>query len=139
MDGLPVVIRLLDPPLHEFLPNLEEQLVKVTRAECAGGASDEDKRLLAAIEALHEQNPMSGLRGCRLGLMVPQFVRDADARDPECANRRAPRGRTADREDHDPARGTCERARSHARAARGGGAGSRAPRAARRRLHSSAR
>jgi pyruvate,orthophosphate dikinase len=74
MDGLPVVIRLLDPPLHEFLPNFAEQLVKVTRAECAGGASDEDKRLLAAIEALHEQNPMLGLRGCRLGLMVPEFV-----------------------------------------------------------------
>ncbi|HEV7810486.1 MAG TPA: pyruvate, phosphate dikinase, partial [Candidatus Limnocylindrales bacterium] len=47
MDGLPVVIRLIDPPLHEFLPNLEEQLVKVTRAEDAGGASDEDKELLA--------------------------------------------------------------------------------------------
>jgi pyruvate,orthophosphate dikinase len=74
MDGLPVVIRLLDPPLHEFLPNLEEQLVKVTRAESSGGASDEDKRLLAAIEALHEQNPMLGLRGCRLGLMVPEFI-----------------------------------------------------------------
>ena len=47
MDGLPVVIRLIDPPLHEFLPNLEEQLVKVTRAEDAGGASEEDKELLA--------------------------------------------------------------------------------------------
>ena len=44
MDGLPVVIRLIDPPLHEFLPNLEEQLVKVTRAEAHGGASEEDKR-----------------------------------------------------------------------------------------------
>ena len=43
MDGLPVVIRLIDPPLHEFLPNLEEQLVKVTRAESTGGASEEDK------------------------------------------------------------------------------------------------
>ena len=47
MDGLPVVIRLIDPPLHEFLPNLEEQLVKVTRAEATGGASEEDKELLA--------------------------------------------------------------------------------------------
>jgi pyruvate,orthophosphate dikinase len=75
MDGLPVVIRLIDPPLHEFLPNLEEQLVKVTRADDAGGASEEDRELLATIRALHEQNPMLGLRGCRLGLMIPDFVK----------------------------------------------------------------
>jgi len=75
MDGLPVVIRLIDPPLHEFLPNLEDQLVKVTRAEDAGGASTEDKELLATIKSLHEQNPMLGLRGCRLGLMIPDFVK----------------------------------------------------------------
>jgi pyruvate,orthophosphate dikinase len=75
MDGLPVVIRLIDPPLHEFLPNLEEQLVKVTRAEMSGGASEEDKQLLATIKAMHEQNPMLGLRGCRLGLMIPDFVK----------------------------------------------------------------
>ncbi|HEY8846712.1 MAG TPA: putative PEP-binding protein, partial [Candidatus Limnocylindrales bacterium] len=75
MDGLPVVIRLIDPPLHEFLPNLEDQLVKVTRAEMQGGASDEDKELLATIRSLHEQNPMLGLRGCRLGLMIPDFVK----------------------------------------------------------------
>ncbi len=75
MDGLPVVIRLLDPPLHEFLPNLEEQLVKVTRAEASGGASEADRVLLATIKSLHEQNPMLGLRGCRLGLMFPDFVK----------------------------------------------------------------
>jgi pyruvate,orthophosphate dikinase len=75
MDGLPVVIRLIDPPLHEFLPNLEEQLVKVTRAESTGGASEEDKHLLATIKSMHEQNPMLGLRGCRLGLMIPDFVK----------------------------------------------------------------
>ncbi|HEX5013780.1 MAG TPA: pyruvate, phosphate dikinase [Candidatus Limnocylindrales bacterium] len=75
MDGLPVVIRLIDPPLHEFLPNLEEQLVKVTRAEEHGGASAEDKELLATIRSLHEQNPMLGLRGCRLGLVIPDFVK----------------------------------------------------------------
>ena len=73
MDGLPVVIRLIDPPLHEFLPNLEEQLVKVTKAGDA--ASDEDRELLATIKSLHEQNPMLGLRGCRLGLMIPDFVK----------------------------------------------------------------
>src|SRR6188472_976852 len=75
MDGLPVVIRLIDPPLHEFLPHLEDQLVKVTRAEATGGASEEDKVLLATIQSLHEQNPMLGLRGCRLGLMIPDFVK----------------------------------------------------------------
>ncbi len=75
MDGLPVVIRLIDPPLHEFLPNLEDQLVKVTRAERTGGASEADKELLATIKSMHEQNPMLGLRGCRLGLMIPDFVK----------------------------------------------------------------
>ena len=73
MDGLPVVIRLIDPPLHEFLPNLEEQLVKVTRAGDA--ATAEDRELLATIQSLNEQNPMLGLRGCRLGLMIPDFVK----------------------------------------------------------------
>ncbi|MBA3876037.1 MAG: pyruvate, phosphate dikinase [Anaerolinea sp.] len=73
MDGLPVVIRLIDPPLHEFLPNLEEQLVKVTKAGDA--ATDEDRELLATIKSMHEQNPMLGLRGCRLGLMIPDFVK----------------------------------------------------------------
>ncbi len=73
MDSLPVVIRLIDPPLHEFLPNLEEQLVKVTKAGDA--ATAEDKELLATIKSMHEQNPMLGLRGCRLGLMIPDFVK----------------------------------------------------------------
>jgi len=73
MDSLPVVIRLIDPPLHEFLPNLEEQLVKVTKAGDA--ATAEDRELLATIKSLHEQNPMLGLRGCRLGLMIPDFVK----------------------------------------------------------------
>jgi pyruvate,orthophosphate dikinase len=75
MDRLPVVIRLIDPPLHEFLPNLEEQLVKVTRDELSGGASAEDEELLRTIKSMHEQNPMLGLRGVRLGLMIPDFVK----------------------------------------------------------------
>ena len=73
MSGLPVVIRLIDPPLHEFLPNLEDQLVKVTKAGDA--ATPEDVELLATIKSMHEQNPMLGLRGCRLGLMIPDFVK----------------------------------------------------------------
>ncbi|HEX5451918.1 MAG TPA: putative PEP-binding protein, partial [Candidatus Limnocylindrales bacterium] len=80
MSGLPVVIRLIDPPLHEFLPNHEELLVGVTRAEDRGTAADDpqfvrQRELLAAVERLREQNPMLGLRGCRLGLLIPDFVR----------------------------------------------------------------
>jgi len=73
MDGLPVVVRLIDPPLHEFLPNLEEHLVEVTRA--GDDATEADQQLLATIQSLHEQNPMLGLRGVRLGLMIPDFVK----------------------------------------------------------------
>jgi pyruvate,orthophosphate dikinase len=73
MSGLPVVIRLIDPPLHEFLPNLEDQLVKVTKA--GSKATAKDIELLATIKSMHEQNPMLGLRGCRLGLMIPDFVK----------------------------------------------------------------
>ena len=74
MEGLPVVIRLIDPPLHEFLPSLEEQLVKVTELRVRGNdpqALVREERLLASIEAMHEQNPMLGLRGIRLGLTFP--------------------------------------------------------------------
>jgi pyruvate, orthophosphate dikinase len=74
MDGLPTTIRLLDPPLHEFLPDRTELMVKVAVAEERGEVDDdhaEDVRLLAAVERLHESNPMLGLRGVRLGLTVP--------------------------------------------------------------------
>ncbi|MEJ3653186.1 pyruvate, phosphate dikinase [Actinomycetes bacterium KLBMP 9759] len=71
MDGLPVTIRLLDPPLHEFLPDRTELAVAVAVARANGDADAADERLLAAVERLHESNPMMGLRGVRLGLMVP--------------------------------------------------------------------
>ncbi|WP_427895399.1 pyruvate, phosphate dikinase [Kribbella sp. GL6] len=71
MDGLPVTIRLIDPPLHEFLPSMEELAVKVAVARERGVASEHDEKLLAAVERLHEQNPMLGLRGVRLGLVIP--------------------------------------------------------------------
>jgi pyruvate,orthophosphate dikinase len=71
MDGLPVVIRLLDPPLHEFLPSLEELSAKVAVAEATGKDAGHDAVLLAAVRRMHEQNPMLGLRGCRLGLAIP--------------------------------------------------------------------
>jgi len=80
MDGLPVVVRLIDPPLHEFLPNHAEVLVDVTRMEATGVAKDdpkyiESRELLRAIDALKEQNPMLGLRGIRLGLMIPDLIK----------------------------------------------------------------
>jgi len=71
MDGLPVTIRLLDPPLHEFLPDYTELSVRVAVAEVQGKPDAQDLALLAAVERLHETNPMLGLRGVRLGLVVP--------------------------------------------------------------------
>jgi pyruvate,orthophosphate dikinase len=71
MDGLPTTIRLLDPPLHEFLPDRAELMVKVAVAKERGEVDPSDVRLLAAVERLHESNPMLGLRGVRLGLTVP--------------------------------------------------------------------
>ncbi|MEU5872147.1 pyruvate, phosphate dikinase [Glycomyces sp. NPDC047369] len=71
MDGLPVTIRLLDPPLHEFLPDLTDLSVKVALAEERGEPDADEVRLLAAVRRLHEQNPMLGLRGVRLALAVP--------------------------------------------------------------------
>ena len=69
MDGLPVTIRLLDPPLHEFLPDLTELSVKVALA--GDKATDQDRKLLDEVRRLHEQNPMLGLRGVRLGIVIP--------------------------------------------------------------------
>jgi pyruvate, orthophosphate dikinase len=67
MDGLPVTVRLLDPPLHEFLPSIEELAIR----EAAEGLSSEEKDLLAAARSWHEQNPMLGTRGVRLGVVKP--------------------------------------------------------------------
>ncbi|MDJ0344621.1 pyruvate, phosphate dikinase [Streptomyces sp. H10-C2] len=71
MDGLPVTVRLLDPPLHEFLPDITELSVRVALAESRNDANENDLRLLQAVHKLHEQNPMLGLRGVRLGLVIP--------------------------------------------------------------------
>ncbi|HSN05578.1 MAG TPA: pyruvate, phosphate dikinase [Nitrospira sp.] len=78
MHGFPVTIRLLDPPLHEFLPKREELMVEIAQLELTGadGAKMEEKRrLLARVEELHEFNPMLGLRGCRLGITMPEITR----------------------------------------------------------------
>ncbi len=78
MEGFPVTIRLLDPPLHEFLPKREELMVEIAQLELTGedGAKlEEQRRLLARVEELHEFNPMLGLRGCRLGITMPEITR----------------------------------------------------------------
>jgi len=84
MDGLPVTIRLLDPPLHEFLPNSKELALELQRLKIAGEiakldvleqAATERRKLLDAVERMEESNPMLGLRGCRLGLVIPGIYR----------------------------------------------------------------
>jgi pyruvate,orthophosphate dikinase len=77
MDGLPVTVRLIDPPLHEFLPRLEELTARVARSEALGETGptvDHDKVLLTAVRRIDEQNPMLGLRGVRLGLVIPGLI-----------------------------------------------------------------
>ncbi len=77
MESLPVTIRLLDPPLHEFLPQREELLVEITRLEDTKPHSPRLKELrplLARVQELHETNPMLGLRGCRLGIAFPEIT-----------------------------------------------------------------
>ncbi|MEV0128013.1 pyruvate, phosphate dikinase [Dactylosporangium sp. NPDC050688] len=71
MQDLPVTVRLIDPPLHEFLPPLEDLAVKVAVAEERGQDPGHDKDLLDAVRRMHEENPMLGLRGVRLGLVIP--------------------------------------------------------------------
>jgi pyruvate, orthophosphate dikinase len=76
MDGHPVIIRLIDPPLHEFMPDEEELFEEVVTMRALGqtdGLSDKEK-LLASVKAMHESNPMMGLRGVRLSIYMPQIV-----------------------------------------------------------------
>ncbi|MBT9163238.1 MAG: Pyruvate, phosphate dikinase [Chloroflexi bacterium] len=78
MDGLPVIIRLLDPPLHEFLPGYEELLVEVTELRLKGDNPDllaEKERILRAVGVMREANPMLGLRGVRLGIHMPEVTK----------------------------------------------------------------
>jgi pyruvate,orthophosphate dikinase len=76
MKGLPVTVRLLDPPLHEFLPSLEDLLVEVTELRLTKGDAttlSQKERLLRRVRVLHEVNPMLGLRVCRLGIVYPEI------------------------------------------------------------------
>ncbi|MFE7612301.1 pyruvate, phosphate dikinase [Streptomyces celluloflavus] len=75
MDGLPVTIRLLDPPLHEFLPDRTELTARIAALRAFGRTPDaHELRLHDAVERLHEHNPMLGLRGVRLGLVTPGLI-----------------------------------------------------------------
>jgi pyruvate, orthophosphate dikinase len=76
MDGYPVIIRLIDPPLHEFLPSLEDLLEEVITMQVKGETEGlaEKEELLENVRALHESNPMMGLRGIRLSVMMPEIV-----------------------------------------------------------------
>jgi len=81
MHGLPVTIRLLDPPLHEFLPNAEELVEEILKLKLTGNPEDRKvqeeiyhkENLLKKVRALHEMNPMLGHRGCRLGITYPEI------------------------------------------------------------------
>jgi pyruvate,orthophosphate dikinase len=88
MNGLPVTIRLLDPPLHEFLPNMEELLEKKMKMKLGWGMESQAgkqelerlDRLIRKVKALHESNPMLGQRGCRLGIVFPEiYIMQAQA------------------------------------------------------------
>ncbi|MDF3297401.1 pyruvate, phosphate dikinase [Streptomyces sp. K1PA1] len=93
MDGLPVTVRLLDPPLHEFLPDITELSVRVALAESRQEPHENELRLLQAVHRLHEQNPMLGLRGVRLGLVVPGlFTMQVRAIAEAAAERKAAKG-----------------------------------------------
>ncbi len=82
MKGLPVTVRLLDPPLHEFLPNLVAQSLLVQKLELTGAPAEQveaERATLAQVKRLHEQNPMLGTRGCRLAMLYPS-IPDMQAR-----------------------------------------------------------
>ncbi len=76
MDGDPVIIRLIDPPLHEFLPDQDELLEEVITMRVKGETAglEEKEKLLRSVQSLHESNPMMGLRGVRLSIMMPEIV-----------------------------------------------------------------
>ena len=96
MDGLPVTIRLLDPPLHEFLPDSQELYERLVELEDdSSEEASEIRRQLRVVESLEEANPMLGLRGCRLGIMRPGLYRMQAKAIAEAA-------KTVSEEGHDP-------------------------------------
>ena len=114
MKGLPVTIRLLDPPLHEFLKNLPDLRAQVERARIEESDDLEQlEKTLTRVEEIHEENPMLGTRGCRLGILYPEIYEmqvEAIMRAVAAMDDRAAPG------DHDPADRLRARARDPARA-----------------------
>ncbi len=74
LGGLPLTVRLIDPPLHEFLPSLEETIEEVATLKAQGKSSAEKEALLEKVKQMHEINPMMGMRGCRLSIVYPEIV-----------------------------------------------------------------
>ncbi|MFN8220766.1 MAG: putative PEP-binding protein [Fimbriimonadales bacterium] len=74
LEGRPLTVRLIDPPLHEFLPSLEGLVAEVAVLKSQGKSDPEKEAMLEAVESMHEVNPMMGLRGCRLSIVFPQIV-----------------------------------------------------------------
>ena len=101
MDGLPVTVRLLDPPLHEFLPSVEE--LRVKEAKNGKLSSTEDRRCSHAAESWAEHNPMIGTRGVRLGVIKPGLYAMQVRALLDAAAKLRDAGQEADRRDHDPA------------------------------------
>ena len=130
MDGLPVTIRLIDPPLHEFLPDYTELSVKVALEDDHADLDEHDERLLEAVKRLHEQNPMLGLRGVRLGIVIPGLFTMQVRADPRGGGRPDRGRRRPAAGDHDPAGRRGDRARP--------GPGPRSPRSRRRSRRSAA-
>ena len=106
MAGLPVTIRLLDPPLHEFLPSLLELSVEVEHQRASGIVDPQTLRRLGRVQELEEVNPMLGMRGCRLGIVWPEIYRmQVQAIISAALHGQGPDRRAAARRDHDPAGG----------------------------------
>ena len=111
MHGTPVTIRTLDPPLHEFLPKREELMVQIATLRAKGEAKNKaadrqgSRRLLRAVEELHEFNPMLGHRGCRLGITYPEITRMQARAIFEAAAAGGEEGHPGQAGGHDPARG----------------------------------
>ena len=106
MESLPVTIRLLDPPLHEFLPKREDLLVEIAaprRHQAPLAEAEGSAHLLARVEELHELNPMLGLRGCRLGITFPEITEMQARAIFEAAVAVKKQGRRSAPRDHDSA------------------------------------
>ena len=132
MDGQPVTIRMIDPPLHEFLPDITELSVAMAVADVRGHRKKRQRKLLAAVQRLHESNPMLGLRGVRLGIVIPGLFTMQARAILEAASERIKAGGRAEPEIMIPLVGVGPRARHRqGQDRRGRAGGARSSRASR--------